>query len=63
MNVQEIFYEIAKMSESEIINFLESYDSYVFEVCDREDGSQPVGIAEYFTNDYRIIQYENREQR
>ena len=60
MEVQNIFYEIAKLSESEVIRFLEAYDGYVFEVCDRDDGSQPVGIAEYYSNDYQQKLYEEK---
>ena len=44
--------EINQLSHSELVNLLWTYDAYVIEVCDRNDGSVPVCLAEFYQNDY-----------
>lgn len=48
-----VFEEINQLSHSELFELLCSYDSYVKEVCDRQDGSIPACLAEYYQNDYQ----------
>ena len=55
---QEIFYNtIAEMvndlSHENLVDLLESYDEYILNFYENHDsGSQPVGLLEYFHNDY-----------
>ena len=55
---QEIFYDtIAEMvddlSHENLVDLLESYNEYILNFYENHDsGSQPVGLLEYFHNDY-----------
>ena len=55
---QEIFYinyteMVNDLSKENLVDLLESYDDYLFTFYEYHDsGSQPVGLLEYFHNDY-----------
>lgn len=50
-----IWEEISQLDHADLFNLLSEYDRYVIEVCDREDGSVPVCVAEFYMNEYQEI--------
>lgn len=50
----EIWNKINKLKKCELIGLLYAYDKYVIETTDRNDGSCPVCLYEFFENDYQI---------
>ena len=53
MDTQAIWDEIRyKLKKTEIYKLLRDYNSYVIEVCDRQDGSVPVCLPEFYTDDW-----------
>jgi len=53
-----IFEEISQLTHAELFDLLVKYDKYVKEICDRKDGSVPACVAEFFQNDYPLIEKE-----
>lgn len=53
MTIKRIWKEIKTLPAGALFDLLQVYDSYVKEICDKEDGSIPVCVAEFFTNDYK----------
>lgn len=55
---EEIYYinyteMVNDLSKENLVDLLESYDDYIFTFYEYHDsGSQPVGLLEYFHNDY-----------
>lgn len=47
-----VWEEIEQLSHTQLFQLLSDYDSYVIEVTNRQDGSVPVCVAEYFENDW-----------
>lgn len=54
MSIQLIWDKIGNLDQHEMFNLLYHYNRYVIEVCDREDGSVPVCLPEYYTDDYQL---------
>ena len=44
---------ISNLSKKELYDLLFAYDKYVIEIVDREDGSIPVCVSEFFDNEYQ----------
>ena len=49
----KVWKEIAKLSKMQLLKLLNDYNKYVIEITDREDGSVPVCLPEYYQNDWR----------
>jgi hypothetical protein len=55
---QEIYYDnitemVDDLSHENLVDLLEAYDEYILTFYESHDsGSQPVGILEFFHNDY-----------
>ena len=50
------------LSKSELLSLLRAYDSYIQEANDEDryrDGWYPVCIAEFYDNEYQLLQNEN----
>ena len=45
---------INKLNKKELLDLVKEYNSYVIEIVDREDGSIPVCIQEYYELDYQL---------
>ena len=46
--------EINQLPHQELLELLWGYDMYVEEVSQREDGSKPVGLMEYYNNEFGL---------
>lgn len=57
--LKKIWKEIEELPHDELFDLLREYDSYVIETTDREDGSVPVCVLEFYQNEYQDI----REQK
>ena len=44
--------EINELNHKDLLELLWGYDMYVEEISQREDGSKPVGLKEYYDNDF-----------
>jgi len=44
--------EINQLDRKTLLCLVWQYNSYVIEVCDRNDGSSPVCLSEYFNNEF-----------
>lgn len=51
-SIIKLWRAIENLSKEEMFDLLKQYNYYVIEVCDREDGSVPVCLLEYFENEY-----------
>ena len=47
------FEEISQLTQPELFDLICRYDKYVINVCDRQDGSIPVCVSEFFDNEYQ----------
>ena len=47
--------EINQLPRNELLDLIWLYDKYVIEVCDRQDGSVPVCLKEFYENDYSLF--------
>jgi len=56
MGTDEIWNDIQTLPKQEIYKLLYCYNNYVIEVCDREDGSIPVCLEEYYMNEWQEIE-------
>ena len=45
-----------KLDRLFLLSLVCCYDEYVQEVCDREDGSIPVCLSEYYNNEYQELE-------
>ena len=50
---KRLFREIKNLKKGVIFNLLLEYDKYVIEITDREDGSVPVCVLEFYQNEYQ----------
>ena len=55
MSIEKLWLAIGSLSQEELFNLLYHYNAYVIEVCDREDGSVPVCLPEYFSNEFQEV--------
>lgn len=51
-----IWEKISQLDHADLFNLLSEYDRYVIEICNRQDGSVPVCVAEFYENEYQLIQ-------
>jgi len=51
-HVKTIWAEIKKLPKNKLYVLLQDYDDYVIEITDRQDGSVPACVAEFYENDY-----------
>ncbi len=42
------------MTKEELIKLILAYDKYVIEITNREDGSCPACLMEFYNNDYQL---------
>lgn len=45
--------ELSKLSKDEIFSILVAYDEYVFQISQEEFAGEPVGVLEFYDNDYQ----------
>jgi hypothetical protein len=50
------FEVIEQLDHAELFNLLCEYNRYVIKICDRNDGSVPVCVFEFYENEYQMIQ-------
>jgi len=53
-----VYEEIEQLEHYELFNLICWYNNYVIEVCNREDGSCPVCVAEFYQNEYQELTEE-----
>lgn len=53
--MNKIFQEIKTLNKETLFELLFQYDSYVIEVTNREDGSIPVYVSEFYQNEFQDI--------
>lgn len=53
--LKKLWKEIEELPHQELFDLLKEYDKYVIEVTDREDGSVPVCVLEFYQNEYQDI--------
>lgn len=46
--------EINELPHQKLLELLWGYDMYVEEIAQRDDGSKPVGLKEYYNNDFQL---------
>ena len=51
--LKKFWKEIEELPHDELFNLLKEYDRYVIEITDREDGSVPVCVLEFYENEYK----------
>jgi len=51
--LKKIWKKIEELPHDELYKLLREYNSYVIEITDREDGSIPVCVPEYYENEYQ----------
>lgn len=61
MRIKEVIQEMKSLSKKDMFLLLSQYDSYVREICDREDGSIPVCVAEFFQCEFQEDVYNLRK--
>lgn len=54
--------EINELNKDELFDLLCCYDGYVWQVIHENEG-EPVGVAEFFENDYQDILEEREKAR
>ena len=47
------FEDINQLNHEELLDLLIEYNRYVIEVCDRQDGSVPVCVPEFYDCEYQ----------
>jgi len=55
------FEEIKQLSHAELFDLIVEYDKYVIEITNREDGSIPICLSEFFNNEYWLILNESEK--
>lgn len=58
--LKKLWKEIEELPHEELFDLLREYDKYVIEITDRQDGSVPVCVTEFYQNDYYGIKKEKR---
>jgi hypothetical protein len=60
--MDKIWEEIQALPQCIVFDLLWQYDAYVIEVTDRQDGSVPVCVGEFYTNEYQDILEQEQAQ-
>ena len=60
MNRQQkkLWKEVEELPHDELYDLLWQYDAYVIEITNREDGSIPVCVLEFYQNEFQDIKQQ-----
>ncbi len=51
--VKDVWREIDHLAHKDLFLLIMEYDAYVIKIADREDGSVPVCVPEFFENEFQ----------